>query len=593
MKEEIYIKGEALDLGDTSIALNFKSNLFGDASKITSSNSYTVSVPKTTKNTRLLNFPDVPAHSSYLKRDYFDCSYFRNGIKIFDGKAVITGATNDSFSIVLSFGISSKLIDMLTGGSMIGEFTDKDGLRFDKYSAYDYTTPDVPADGYYHMYTGVNIDANRDKAFVHPSASAYWILRNMFLRYNIPLPYLDKFKGLKSLYIPCIKQEGVMYNREHISISYNGNIGGFQAINILDKLSEVSAVKTEYWPENDITGVRININSEGKKYRVVYEISGTEDYPYTNPAVTWITNDGGANEFETFWAEEDENGVYRVDKIVDSPTGFFVTVGSITVPKSANVYIYRYDENCNYENHQDNMNYKFSLNLPEIKAIDFLKQLCWINGLFVLSNNNSIYFQSAEDLLNNKSNALDWSHKIMLSGESPMDVSYTIGDFAQENWMRYKENEDAPVADAKLIVDNKTLDESKNLFTLTFKAGGDDSRLDSVPYYEMEESGDIELVDCGDRIMNLFNRVNSNGDSEAYLSFEGLDFETLKSKYYRDYEQIIKEPFVIKDKFKLNELDILNLNYSRPIYIEHYGSFFAVISVQVQGEISTCELLKI
>ena len=58
MKEELYIKGERVDLSDDEITLNFKSNLLGDISKITASNSYTITLPRTNKNIRLLDLHD-------------------------------------------------------------------------------------------------------------------------------------------------------------------------------------------------------------------------------------------------------------------------------------------------------------------------------------------------------------------------------------------------------------------------------------------------------------------------------------------------------------------------------------------------------
>ena len=54
MTEELYINGEAVDLKpDAATTLNYKSNLLGDISKITSSNSQTIQCPKTTRNLRI------------------------------------------------------------------------------------------------------------------------------------------------------------------------------------------------------------------------------------------------------------------------------------------------------------------------------------------------------------------------------------------------------------------------------------------------------------------------------------------------------------------------------------------------------------
>ena len=50
IRDELYINGDKVDVGDTDISLNYKSNLLTDISKIVSNNSYTIKLPKTAKN---------------------------------------------------------------------------------------------------------------------------------------------------------------------------------------------------------------------------------------------------------------------------------------------------------------------------------------------------------------------------------------------------------------------------------------------------------------------------------------------------------------------------------------------------------------
>ena len=56
MTEELYINNKRVDMNaDTKITLNFKSNILGDISKITSSNSQTISLPKTNHNRNMID----------------------------------------------------------------------------------------------------------------------------------------------------------------------------------------------------------------------------------------------------------------------------------------------------------------------------------------------------------------------------------------------------------------------------------------------------------------------------------------------------------------------------------------------------------
>ena len=56
----LFIDGELVDLDDsTKITLNYKSNLFTDLSKIVSNNSYTIKLPKTVRNQRIIKHSDL------------------------------------------------------------------------------------------------------------------------------------------------------------------------------------------------------------------------------------------------------------------------------------------------------------------------------------------------------------------------------------------------------------------------------------------------------------------------------------------------------------------------------------------------------
>ena len=91
----LFIDGELVDLDDsTKITLNYKSNLFTDLSKIVSNNSYTIKLPKTVRNQRIIQHADLPACQTDYPRTFRGTRYIRNGVEIIsNGKAVLmTGA---------------------------------------------------------------------------------------------------------------------------------------------------------------------------------------------------------------------------------------------------------------------------------------------------------------------------------------------------------------------------------------------------------------------------------------------------------------------------------------------------------------------
>ena len=73
------------------------------------------------------------------------------------------------------------------------------------------------------------------------------------------------------------------------------------------------------------------------------------------------------------------------------------------------------------------------------------------------------------------------------------------------------------------------------------------------------------------------------------------EFSNIKSNESYDYlQQIIRKPFIIKEQLRLNEFDLLGLDYTRPIYLDKYNSYFVVISIQRDSKgRCNCELIKI
>ena len=81
--EELIINGLRVDMSpDTRIVLNFKSNLLGDVSKITSSNSQTIQLPKTIRNRMIFDHATTPARNSSFPYQRHPAEYIRNGVKI-------------------------------------------------------------------------------------------------------------------------------------------------------------------------------------------------------------------------------------------------------------------------------------------------------------------------------------------------------------------------------------------------------------------------------------------------------------------------------------------------------------------------------
>lgn len=592
MKEELYIKGESVDLGDSEITLNFKSNLLGDISKITASNSYTITLPRTNKNIRLLDFPDVAGHESYMMRDYFNAEYYRNGVKLFDAKAVLISCSEDGFDVALTWGMSEKFIQLMNDDKSIQEFADM-ALPWNSSTTYDNGLVDGQlSHGYIRHNAGIDVDSNRDKIFIHPSVNCMRLLEEIASYYGLTMDWGSYKQYIELLYLPLISQKA--------SSKYN-----FFEANITGTLdSDIKYVK--FTQINRVDGINIsNTETYGDVVRI-YETSLDWELDiliYTNKHntlnVVELAFYSNAQYIKSLQISSNDIGLCAYKGVIP----FDITeYSNITIRIRINngallgiikSYIKIFSEDVQSVSY--NQYYPIGSNLPDISVVDFIKQICWLFGLFAIKSDTGVSFISVNKIIDNRDKAVDWSKKLVPTGWTAKETSYTFGDFAQKNYFRYEENENAKSADGYIVVQNKTLDYEKDLVKLPYTAGGDNGDMRAVPYFKWSEDGTtVELEDCGDRIMQLVISFDSQGKEDARLDFSDLKFQNRVSRFgLSSYQDLIKSPFVIKDTFRLTEIDLKNLDYTIPVYIERYAAFFAIISIKSQGDYSECELLKL
>lgn len=592
MKEELYIKGESVDLGDSEITLNFKSNLLGDISKITASNSYTITLPRTNKNIRLLDFPDVAGHESYMMRDYFNAEYYRNGVKLFDAKAVLISCSEDGFDVALTWGMSEKFIQLMNDDKSIQEFADM-ALPWNSSTTYDNGLVNGQlSHGYIRHNAGIDVDSNRDKIFIHPSVNCMRLLEEIASYYGLTMDWGSYKQYIELLYLPLISQKA--------SSKYN-----FFGANITGTLdSDIKYVK--FTQTNRVDGINIsNTETYGDVVRI-YETSLDWELDiliYTNKHntlnVVELAFYSNAQYIKSLQISSNDIGLCAYKGVIpfDITEYSNITI-RIRINKGALLgiiksYIKIFSEDVQSVSY--NQYYPIGSNLPDISVVDFIKQICWLFGLFAIKSDTGVSFISVNKIIDNRDKAVDWSKKLVPTGWTAKETSYTFGDFAQKNYFRYEENENAKSADGYMVVQNKTLDHEKDLAKLPYTAGGDNGDMRAVPYFKWSEDGTtVELEDCGDRIMQLVISFDSQGKEDARLDFSDLKFQNRVSRFgLSSYQDLIKSPFVIKDTFRLTEIDLKNLDYTIPVYIERYAAFFAIISIKSQGDYSECELLKL
>ena len=129
MRQELYFDGIVMDIDEsTKIVLQIKSNIFTEISKCVGNRTYTVQLPKTARNQRILEYGHLPATNSNIPYRYLSARYVRNGIEIFsDGYAYIISA-KEKIEVCIVWGTPAVLRAIFSDGLKLNEIAD-DGKK--------------------------------------------------------------------------------------------------------------------------------------------------------------------------------------------------------------------------------------------------------------------------------------------------------------------------------------------------------------------------------------------------------------------------------------------------------------------------------
>lgn len=271
-------------------------------------------------------------------------------------------------------------------------------------------------------------------------------------------------------------------------------------------------------------------------------------------------------------------------------------------------------------------------NLPDISCMTFIKSLYYMIGAFpTIDNEGRIIAVKYSKIKENLTNGIiyDWSKKALSSSWQAESVKFDIGGFAQKNYFlmkndnlgEYKRERDYYEAGKGCIkVNNETLEPSKTIFQIPFygkfvedlqyyyietgdtvkmweKDGNDVSPVESKPaigiingkkWYNYHYTGIFD--DEG----NIIYNKQHNGQYILSMDiWDGFKYFS-KNESYAYLQSILNNPIAIKENFILNELDLRDLDYTVPIYLEKYNSYFAIITLERDSKgICKAELVKL
>jgi hypothetical protein len=240
----------------------------------------------------------------------------------------------------------------------------------------------------------------------------------------------------------------------------------------------------------------------------------------------------------------------------------------------------------------------FSDEFKNLKIKDFINEIMQRFCLTAYKDKytNVYQFKRLNEVFN--ANSIDWSDKFQENTSEEYKLSY-----AQLNWLRYKYNDDsADYNDGFFAINNVNLPEKTtviNSFAYSPEREFSNSLGLTTPTRvykfwnkEVKDNGSVEYKGLNNRFYFLKHTnvtfespisVTSDllGGSQSITSapvesYNGLSFSDTVDNYYPELTKILNKTKVQSLIMRLNERDVLNFDFSKPIYIKQLGGNFLV-----------------
>lgn len=612
MTRELIIEGQHVDLApDTDITLEFVNNIIGDIGKISLSRSYTVKIPKTIRNTRILDDPGRPGHESGVTRRFLNARYYRNGIDLIGpAQAYILKTTPESYEIAL---VWNTLEALQTLSQYSGTLNDLPNLPTLTWIGPNGTTPD---------YTGGNDDSGAIFAFynsglggvkyptvdtaTHPSFRMPELIGRILA--NAAVPYVLSAKAqndIKDLAVLAAPKHEPSRDMEIESgsvaelVSFkratiNGRPGTMLEINDWvhgwDAPSSATGSNQSFTTgNNDTHRILINLQSPND-----IDLSGF----YLNITGNIVKNNVVQDQEEllrAYFKPNDSGWYLYIDeeiKLSGWPTyavglgnQLNVQVAAVFTPYKAGLPLLAANRVHKTLSPSKINQFPVQGNLPDIKQWDLIKACMAMFGWAAVIQNGTLHLLKYAELFST-SGAYNWTEKVDMTDGAPQEFGYTLDNWAQVNTLKFKE--DTPLGfepNASLAIQDTTLPEQRDFFELPFAA----SMQSEAPHYKVDGT-ELEDVDIAPRIFQIVDK-----DGVRTLEFtENLYGKGLIDANYTRFQEIIRKPVTMTVNIRLHEIDLAQLDLTRAVYLGQYGKYYMILKIQTsKTDLCKVELLQL
>jgi hypothetical protein len=611
---EIYIDGNLIDTADEEIVLSFGVNNLFSIESTQGFFSNTFKVPATNKNNLIFGLSNNILSISDQPYKLLPCEIYVNGLIQVVGTAQIQSASRYEYE-VLVIGGNGNWIDKLKDQSLQSVLAE---CQYTQYwnettvvNSRSNTWQDVfiyPNIDYGDLFFAVGSDVTWSQ--LYPAVYCKYLFRKIFesIGYNISSEWFDNNALFEKQIIPFSArweryQDPFLRNYLLTEITVTKPFAFAGAEFTFDNNLEVACY--DFNVPNRIVILdsatitfKLNLNwteiANGVYAPPLYKLEIAYTDFLGNPQTYFVfplsgtTNIGSYSQTFTFTLEVGRGEIIFFNNLIQVDIGTTLEIINYVLNDDSGALQIN-DTNYNW--------FELAGTLPDISITDFITTIANQYGLIFQenSNTNTIEIFQFSKIISNLTNPLDWSNKLDLSDE-PV-ITFELDNYAQKNYFQYASDgadeyltRQRDYGRGEFTINNPSLAYEQVLFETVFSAvwrlfsfngpsgTGGTIPLAYIPYLEGDNINQVNQrmayieFDTSALLTIQPSAFFSNPQPNVY--FDELIFANLIPLNYPLFEKILNTTKMVSCLLKLNTLDINNLDFSKPIWVDYFGAFF-------------------
>lgn len=613
MIDELYIDNRKVDIRESGVNLAFRNYVLKDVSTLQNNYSFTIKLPKTINNLSVLDGGFLPSSNLNFVRTKHLATLLRDGIEIVKDAVVYVTSIADDIEIVLSWGTANRLENIKT--LKLAE------LQWAQEKKVLWLVNDTFAQRPVTIDQPIIVESENAPFFYLPSVPVTEVLDAIAAESGDVIDITELKAKASQFYMPILRRNTDAARQATIkafsmylydygwseSAQFNQSVMCWATGIALDSrfrfvVRDNRNIGIELMPNTPDMKVAINFRFTAK-VRVPFDydendIYMTMQYESNVKWKPWKLESQQTDD-ETMIVTAYYIFDYELTMKANVPLFFYHSSwkeltavegdyginGTFEISGTEEAILAEPTSNINSTNEKNFLPYR--LNLPDVKAIDFLKAISLMCGCFCFEQGGKVRFESF-DYMRRVNAAVDWSDRL-LGGTTPNEMRFSVGDIAKRNIFEYKNAEKLPLSSGSIDISTPTLTEENTLVSspvnalpfgyaaiLLWQAEGDYGTD-----MKFKENKDLYIVRCKQA-------------PQSWDAVWDMNWNDLIQSYWGTFDLLISSNVQIKEQFKIPSVELAQLDMSRPIYLKQYGCKFVIVEVVTkQNDICEVTLVKL